>query len=105
MDKAQALHDFWSSFGIPAFDESTVPEKIWDEELQKEVELKPPYITYAVAEGSLDGIILLSASVWYHGYGWSEMLQRVLWTALFCFLRVFGITAMDGAKSAEKSLK
>ena len=77
MDKAQALHDFWSSFGIPAFDESTVPEKIWDEELQKEVELKPPYITYAVAEGSLDGIILLSASVWYHGYGWSEISKKV----------------------------
>lgn len=77
MDKAQALHEFWSSFDIPAFDESTVPEKIWDEELQKEVELKPPYITYAVAEGSLDGIILLSASVWYHGYGWSEISKKV----------------------------
>ena len=77
MDKAQALHEFWSSFDIPAFDESTVPEKIWDEELQKEVELKPPYITYAVAEGSLDGIILLSASVWYHGYGWGEISRKV----------------------------
>lgn len=77
MDKAQALHDFWSSFGIPAFDESTVPEKIWDEELQKEVELKPPYITYAVSESSLDGTILLSASVWYHGYGWSEISRKV----------------------------
>ena len=96
MDKAQALHEFWSSFDIPAFDESTVPEKIWDEELQKEVELKPPYITYAVAEGSLDGIILLSASVWYHGYGWSEISKKVseiaekLGSEGFCSVKVDG---------------
>lgn len=53
MNKAQALQTFWSSFGIPAFDENTVPEEIPDR-----------YITYSVSTGSLGDVINLTASIW-----------------------------------------
>lgn len=69
MDKAQTLHHFWSSFDIPAYDEGTLPTG--------DDRPEPPYITYAVAEGSLGGVILLSASVWYRGYSWATISQKV----------------------------
>lgn len=53
MNKAQALQTFWESFGIPAFDENTVPDAVPDK-----------YITYSVATGSLDSVINLTASIW-----------------------------------------
>ena len=69
MDKAQALHHFWSSFGIPAYDENTLPT---GDDIPS-----PPYITYAVAEGALGGVILLSASVWYRSTSWVAISQKV----------------------------
>lgn len=57
MDKAQALHAFWSSFGLPAYDENTVPD-----------DAKLPYITYEVATASFDdGDVALTANLWYFG--------------------------------------
>lgn len=56
MNKAQALHSFWNSFGIPAFDSSTVPEEI--------SERGTFYITYDVATDSLDRAVVLTASIW-----------------------------------------
>lgn len=53
MDKLQALYQFWSSFGIPAYEETSVPD-----------EAKLPYITYEVSVSSFDEPIPLSASVW-----------------------------------------
>lgn len=53
MNKAQTLHSFWSSFGIPAYDENTVPENA-DER----------YITYNVATDSLGNVVNLYASIW-----------------------------------------
>lgn len=53
-DKAQALHSFWSSFGIPAYDENTVPDNAPDK-----------YITYEIATASFgDGDIALAANIW-----------------------------------------
>lgn len=65
MDKAQALHGFWSSFGLPAYDESTVPGT---------AEL--PYITYEVSTGALDEPVMLSASIWYKSTSWAAISQK-----------------------------
>lgn len=65
MDKAQALHNFWSSFGLPAYDENTVPE-----------DAKMPRITYSVATDSIDNKILLSASLWYHSMSWEDISKK-----------------------------
>lgn len=53
MDKSQALHQFWSGFGIPAYDENTVPQNPGEK-----------YIAYSVSTGSIEDVINLSAKIW-----------------------------------------
>lgn len=53
MDRWQALYIFWSSFGIPAYEENSVPE-----------DATYPYITFQAAVGGFESIILLNASIW-----------------------------------------
>ena len=65
IDKTQALYKFWSSFGLPAYNELTVPDN---------AEL--PYITYEVATGSLGDVVALSASIWYNSYSWEEVAKK-----------------------------
>ena len=50
MDAEQAIHSFWSSFGLTAYDENSVPDNA-----------AMPYITS----------VNLSASVWYHSTSWA----------------------------------
>lgn len=46
MTKAECIHAFFSSFGIPAYEEHCVPE--WLDDAQTR-ENRPPYITYNYA--------------------------------------------------------
>jgi hypothetical protein len=62
MDKSQALQKFWEGFGIPAYDETTVPENA-----------TMPYITYGVTTDNLDHPVALFASVWYHSTSWKDI--------------------------------
>lgn len=62
MDKQQAVHSFWSSFGISAYDENSVPD---DAEL--------PYITYNVSTADIGDIVIMSASVWYRTNLWTYL--------------------------------
>ena len=75
MNKAQALDKFWNSFGIPAYDETTVPEYV-DDGNGNQVKLEPPYITYSVITGRLEDIINLNASVWYHSKSWKDITLK-----------------------------
>ena len=65
MDKAQAIQNFWSSFGLDAFDENTVP---------KDAQL--PYITYSFSTGSFDEPVTMVASVWYRDTSWSAISKK-----------------------------
>lgn len=65
MDKVQALHSFWSSFGLKAYDEQTVPD-----------DAVVPYITYNVATDSLDNVVPLTASLWYRGTEWEDVTKK-----------------------------
>lgn len=65
MDKEQAIHQFWSSFGIPAYDENTVPDSA-----------VMPYITYSVSTGSLDDFMSLYASLWYRDTSWEDIVKK-----------------------------
>ena len=65
MNKAEALQQFWSSFGLKAYDESTVPTG--------ENAPEPPYITYNVQTDSIGGILLLTGSIWYRTSSWKEI--------------------------------
>lgn len=66
MDKSQAIHKFWSSFNIPAYDENTVPDGA-----------QMPYITYNVVTNKLGGATLLTASVWYRDSSWESISKKV----------------------------
>lgn len=62
MNKAQALTSFWSSFGLPAYDENSVPQ-----------DAKMPYITFSVGTASLDEDVSLTASLWWYSNSWQAI--------------------------------
>lgn len=68
-DKHQALYEFWSSFGLQAFDVSTVPSG----------EFAPsfPYITYEDAIGQIGQFLPLTASLWYRDTSWEGISKKV----------------------------
>lgn len=72
MNKSQAITAFWESFEWRAYDESSVPEYIYDSEGNK-VKNEPPYITYEVQTDSLERTLLLSASLWDRSYSWKNI--------------------------------
>lgn len=66
MDKSQAIHQFWSGFGLKAYNEdSGVPNNV-----------SMPYITYSVQTDSLDSILALSGSLWYDSTSWSTISRK-----------------------------
>lgn len=65
MDKAQAIHEFWSSFNIPAYDENSVPDGA-----------VMPYITYNVMTDSLDKVLVLYGSLWYRSTSWQSISEK-----------------------------
>lgn len=69
MDKFQALQSFWESFGIPAYDENTVPTG----------DDAPvfPYITYDAVVSELGTPVAMSASLWYYGTSWGQITAKL----------------------------
>lgn len=65
MNKAEALHSFYSSFELPAYDENTIPENA-----------VLPYITYQVITDSLGNTVYLPASVWYRSTSWTAIQSK-----------------------------
>lgn len=65
MDKIQAYNSFWNSFGIPAYDELSVPD-----------EAKPPYITYQTASDDFGNSLFLNASIWYRSTSWVDITHK-----------------------------
>ena len=61
MTKAAAIYQFWSSFGLTAYEENSVP-----------TDAQFPYITYQLVTGSLGNENQMSASVWYRGSSWVD---------------------------------
>ena len=60
MTKAAAIYQFWSSFGLTAYEENTVP-----------TDADFPYITYQLVTDSFDREIPLTASIWYRSESWA----------------------------------
>ena len=69
MDNAQAIHSFWSSFGLTAYDENTVPDNAMTVNDGK-------YITYSVVTAYFDEPVMPSASLWYKSTSWAEITQK-----------------------------
>lgn len=65
MNKEQALHQFFSSFGWTAYDEGTVPDGA-----------DIPRITYSVSVGTLDRPVMIACSLWDKSYSWASVTQK-----------------------------
>ena len=65
MNKIQALHSFWSSFTLKAYDEYSVPDNA-----------ALPYITYEVSSDDFGGTLAQTASIWYRSSSWSEITAK-----------------------------
>jgi len=65
MDKWQAQDAFWSSFGIPAYDQGTVPQTA-----------EMPYITYEAVSAGLNAPQTVLASIWYRSRSWREVSNK-----------------------------
>jgi len=68
MNKEQAIHSFWSSFGWTAIDEQSAYDRPMD--------VKYPYITYEVAVAELDEPISLSADLWDRSTSWKNVTEK-----------------------------
>lgn len=62
MTKAAAIYQFWSGFGLTAYEENTVP-----------ADAAFPYITYQLVTDIFDREIPLTASLWYRGESWTDI--------------------------------
>lgn len=65
MTKAEAMHGFWSSFGLPAYEENCVPGAA-----------RMPYITYSYAEASGGDEAAVSGDLWYSDRSWIEICEK-----------------------------
>lgn len=75
MNKQQAYNDFWSRFGVLAFEENAVPD---DETIAQMIKngyanAKYPYITYQVITDDLDDQIIPTASLWDKNSSWQRI--------------------------------
>lgn len=68
MTKAAAYQAFWESFGIPAYEENSVPSGDYAPDF--------PYITYEFLSDSLGSEVMLSASVWYRSTSWVDANKK-----------------------------
>lgn len=66
MDKAQTFNKFWNSFGMPAYDATSVPENA-----------SFPRITYTMATDNIDHTLLLDANLWYRESTWKNASQKI----------------------------
>lgn len=65
MDKLQALHNFWSGFGWPAYNGTTVPDGA-----------EPPYITHELPISDFGTVIAQTATLWNRASGWNDILDK-----------------------------
>ena len=62
MTKAAAIYQFWNSFGLTAYEKSTVPH-----------DAAVAYITYQLVTDSFEREIPLTASLWYRSVSWTAI--------------------------------
>ena len=65
MTKSAAIYQFWSSFGLTAYEENTVP-----------TDAAFPYITYQLVTDSFDREVQVTASLWYRSESWTDINSK-----------------------------
>lgn len=87
MNKWQAIDTFWNSFGIPAYDQSSV--------YSGENSPQTPYITYEAQTGAVGQKLSLTASIWYRSTSWQTISQKADEIAEYIGVG-YGILDVDG---------
>lgn len=72
--KEQAIHEFWNSFGIKAYDSTDVPSNV-----------TYPYLTYTNPTDSLGNVVSINVNLWYRDSSWrnaslkkDELARRII---------------------------
>lgn len=74
MNKQQAYSEFWSGFGVLAFEENSVPTEDVVEKMIEGTELKKyPYITYEVLVSDINDPVFASASIHDRNTSWERI--------------------------------
>lgn len=68
MNKAEAIHDFWSSFGWTAIDENAM----WD----TTDDLGDRHISYEVSTANLGDPVAMTASLWHLSSSWETISEK-----------------------------
>lgn len=68
MTKAQAIYNFWSSFGLKAFDSQSVPDGSNSPDF--------PYITYETSTGAIGAQMTLAGNLWYRSTSWKDVSDK-----------------------------
>ena len=68
MDKWQAIHNFWNSFGWDAYDENSVDTGDNAPQL--------PYITYSAQTSALGQILTFTGSLWDRSSSWQSVSNK-----------------------------
>jgi hypothetical protein len=65
MNAEQAIHSFWSSFNLTAYDQNSVPD---DAQL--------PYITYSLSVDTFNNTVLNTINIWYRSTSWINVTNK-----------------------------
>lgn len=68
LDKFAAIQDFWSSFGVLAYDEYSVPAG--------DDAPKFPYITYSLSYDTFNRPVSMVVNVWTRSASWGSALRK-----------------------------
>ena len=68
MTKAAAIYQFWKSFGLPAYEENSVPTGDNAPAL--------PYLTYQFATDDFGKEVALTGSLWYRSTSWTQANEK-----------------------------
>ena len=72
MNKIQALHEFWSSFGLNAYDAMSVSD-----------DAVLPYLTYEVSSSDFGKTLAQTTNLWYRSSSWKEITEKEMQIADF----------------------
>ena len=65
MNKLQALHNFWASFGWNAYEASSVPDNA-----------NLPYITHEVSTSDFNNPVPLTVTLWDRSTSWAKITEK-----------------------------
>lgn len=85
MDKWQAQHEFWSSFGIDAYEEYSVPDNA-----------PFPRITYKAATSTFENLVQITASIWTKSTSW--VTADAIADDIELYIKNMGCPKIDGGR-------